>query len=133
MKGLLIIASLLLLLPAFTQAQENGNDAIQEALKNPPLLYENCNVIKEKVANLASQGKYVIVSYGLVAKPFAVDAAFQRHLLLKYNVKTEVYGCALTPSELCYGQAFNAAVEEKYGKDFVNKEFELFKLSPAQN
>jgi|GEM_PF-3104656 len=120
MKGLLIIASFLLLLPAFTQAQVNGNDAVKEALNNPPLRYENCNIIKEKVANLASQGKYVIVSYGLVAKPFAIDAAFQRHMLLTYNIKTEVYGCALTPSELCYGKAFNAAVEEKYGKDFVN-------------
>lgn len=125
MKNVLLLFSLFLASQSY--AQQSNDSIVAVTMEKYHLQYQDCDVIKAKAENMASNGEFIQVSYGLVQNPFAVNQAFHRHMLLTYNIKFETKGCAVLPSEICYATAMNNEVKKKFGNDFVEKEFNTFK------
>lgn len=104
-------------------SSKKGKDGIMSAYN---LKYQTCEFIKEEVERMTQNNIYKAVSYGLVENKFAVDEAFIRHMLITYNIEIEVMACAVTPSEICYANALNNSINDKFGKDFVNQQYLAF-------
>ncbi len=91
-----------------------------------PSSSESCEEIQKKVNEIASRKEFISVSYGLVAAPASSQTAFRAYMLKKYNISFENKGCVVTPQNLCYAAAMEAAIEKEYGKDFISKQYTAF-------
>ncbi|MGJ8683999.1 MAG: hypothetical protein ACSHWW_05210 [Nonlabens sp.] len=108
-----------------------GQDSVQTKGKQFELIQpggsETCEAIKEQAAQMAARKEFISVSYGLMPAPMSNQVAFRKYVLDKYNISFESKGCAVTPQDLCYAAAMNAAIEKEYGTDFLQQQYEAFK------
>lgn len=82
--------------------------------------HENpCDYGTEKAIEDFSNGKYVMVTYGLVvSQDWDFENFYMDYMANKHNVLMSFGGCTVLPSELCYSNKMRTLLLEKFGNNF---------------
>ncbi|NNF85743.1 MAG: hypothetical protein HKM26_04275 [Winogradskyella sp.] len=91
--------------------------------------HENpCDYGTEMAITDFSNGKYVMVTYGLiVSQDWDFENYYIDYMAKNYNVIMSFGGCTVLPSELCYSNKMKELLRDKFGANFFEESKEAAK------